>query len=113
MWPTKTAVPSSLPIPPLWRNSTGVELPAKPHDLAVDAVGSVWFTLIGNDHLGRGCPKAARRMISLPLPIVGSGTRTGDRDVISVYDPITGSMEEAAADVVEPRHSAVDTGGGI
>jgi streptogramin lyase len=97
-----------------------VELPAKPHDLAVDAAGSVWITLIGDDRLGRIQSGNLELLPTGRSPhdlIAASDGRVWfsnwNSDVLSIYDPITGSVEEAPPGVVEPHHFAVDAGGGI
>lgn len=97
-----------------------IELPAKPHDLAVDAAGSVWITLIGDDRLGRIQSGTVELLPTGRSPhdlIAASDGRVWfsnwNSDVLSVYDPITGSVEEAAAGVVEPHHFALGAGGGV
>ncbi|GMQ86007.1 MAG: hypothetical protein BMS9Abin07_1578 [Acidimicrobiia bacterium] len=97
-----------------------VELPAKPHDLAVDAVGGVWITLIGDDRLARFRSGTLELLSTGRSPhdlIVSSDDRVWfsnwNSDVLSVYDPITGSVERAPAGVVEPHHFALDADGGI
>ncbi|MCZ6461312.1 MAG: hypothetical protein O6705_03640, partial [Actinobacteria bacterium] len=56
-----------------------VELPAKPHDLAVDAVGSVWITLIGEDRFGRFQSGTMKPLATgrSPHDLIAVGLRTG------------------------------------
>ena len=81
-------------------------------------MGSVWTTLIGEDRFGRFQSGTMELLSAGRSPhdlIAASDGRiwisNWDSDVPSVYDPITGSVEEAAAGVVEPHHSAVGAGG--
>jgi sugar lactone lactonase YvrE len=97
-----------------------VELPAKPHDLAVDTAGSVWITLIGDDRLGRFQSGTVELFPTGRSPHDLIATSDGriwfsnwNSDVLSIYNPITGTVEEAPAGVVEPHHFTVDAGGGI
>lgn len=97
-----------------------VELPARPHDLSVDASGTVWITLIGDSRLGA----FARESLQL-LPTDGAPHdllaapdgrvwfSNWNSDELYVYDPPTASVEEAPAGVVEPHHFAVDMRGDI
>ena len=97
-----------------------VDLPARPHDLSVDVAGSVWITLIGEDRLGRIQAEAVELLPTGRSPHDLLAATDGriwfsnwNSDELSVYDPISGSVEEAPAGVVEPHHFAVDAGGRI
>lgn len=97
-----------------------VELPRKPHDLAVDTLGTVWITLIGDDRLARFQTGTVELLPTGRSPhdlLVASDGRVWfsnwNSGELSIYDPISGSVEEAPAGVVEPHHFAVDAAGDI
>ena len=97
-----------------------VELPRKPHDLSVDTLGTVWFTLIGDDRLGRFRSGAVEFLPTGGSPhdlLAAAGGlvwfSNWNRAELSVYDPVGGSVEEAPSGVVEPHHFAVDAVGDI
>jgi DNA-binding beta-propeller fold protein YncE len=89
-----------------------VELPGEPHDLAVDGE-TIWVTLIGSSRLAR------IRGDNLELVEVGGSphdlivadgriwmTHWGS-DRLTIFDPLSGTVEEAPAGVIEPHHFAV------
>ena len=97
-----------------------VELPRKPHDLSVDTLGTVWFTLIGDDRLGRFRSGTVELLPTGASPHDLYAAADGlvwfsnwNSAELSVYDPVSGSVEEAPSGVVEPHHFAVDAGGDI
>lgn len=97
-----------------------VDLPAKPHDLSVDASGTVWITLIGDDRLGVFAresllffPTGGAPHDLLAAPDGRVWFSNWNSDELFVYDPLTASVEEAPAGVVEPHHFAVDMQGDI
>jgi streptogramin lyase len=102
------------------RELNRVELPANPHDLAVGIDGTVWITLVGDDRLGRFQPGSLELLPTGRSPHDLLASPDGrvwfsnwNSDELSVYDPVTGSVEEAPAGVVEPHHFAFDASGAI
>ena len=80
-----------------------VELPRKPHDLSVDTLGTVWFTLIGDDRLGRFRSGTVELLPTGASPHDLHAAADGlvwfsnwNSAELSVYDPVSGSVEEAS-----------------
>ena len=97
-----------------------VDLPAKPHDLAVGPAGEVWITLIGEDRLGvyRGGDVDYAQSGGSPhdLIVAPEGSvwfSNWDSHELLVFDPETGRSQLAPAAVVEPHHFALDSNDAI
>ena len=96
-----------------------VDLPAEPHDLAV-AEDAIWVTLIGRNELARvsgdevdlfptgGSP---HDLIVDPNGLIWF-SNWGSR-VLNIFDPSTGTTEEAPAGVTEPHHFAIAPDGTV
>ncbi len=90
-----------------------VELPARPHDLAISPDG-VWVTLVGSNDLAFVSDGSVELVATPGTPhdlIVANDGRVWfsnwNSDELMVLDPADGTTTQAPAGVVEPHHFAI------